>query len=183
MFTSKSTYLFILNYLNISQVDSYPNIQTNMSWIWKQNVTLESNSSFDKPTQKACQQTKFFLGHCINHNFCPLSQIEPETHLHALRDCNQTKPIWQFLNPSQDFFDKNYKDQLESNIKYNIHSKTNVPWQTIFLYASKSFGYPEIEIFFKIISFPSIQSRMRSSSKPLNFGPFSQALTTLLANL
>lgn len=65
---------------------------------------------------------------CSTHPTCLLCLEEPETHLHALRDCNQTGTILMSLNRPQDFFNKPYNEWLEINYENNTKANLNIMW-------------------------------------------------------
>ena len=70
---------------------------------------------------------------------CPICQREPESIIHALRDCAWVKSVWMQLGVSlsnQDFWSSNIQDWININGKISLScAQGNLPWKTTFSFA------------------------------------------------
>lgn len=111
----------------------------------------------------------FHKAQCVNKNLCPFCQIELETHLHALQDYNQIKPIWFSLHPPQDSFQKNYEEWIESTSKNSTHiTYLESPDQSYLFILWEPFGLYETKKSSKITLLKTIQSETPLSLKLQN---------------
>ena len=75
----------------------------------------------------------------VNDELCPVCQREPESILHALRDCPSVKSVWRYLGiqaTNREFWNANLQEWLNANgrmFKSLIVGKP--PWSMIFPFA------------------------------------------------
>ena len=109
-------------------------------WIWKSKV-LPRIQSF----VWLCYHESIGVRECLNHRCmlldtqCPLCHTSNESILHALRDCNLVKHIWNQLGENRvnrSFFSSNLQEWLEENgTKQQVIGCHTIPWSTVFLFA------------------------------------------------
>ena len=112
----------------------------NARWIWK-SETLPKIKTFlwrcvhNSIGVKTCLAKRGIVG----EERCPICQREPETILHALRDCTRAKQAWIQLGvkeTSGDFWLSNLQEWLQINEKVNSsYIEGKPPWRLIFNFA------------------------------------------------
>ena len=105
----------------------------NTSWIWK-SETLPKIKTFLWRCVRNSIGVKYCLakrGMVVDEG-CPICQREPETILHALRDCQKAKQVWiQFgvKQTNRDFWMSNLQEWLQSNGKVrSSYVQGKPPW-------------------------------------------------------
>lgn len=83
---------------------------------------------------------------CIEDNICKLCSKEPETLLHALRDCTQCSPIWKRLVRRSEWWDFSIARSTQEWIDFNLHnsreaSENNLKWSILFKEVVNSVWY------------------------------------------
>lgn len=123
--------------------DSTPSI--NATWIWK-SETLPRIKTF----LWRCMHNSIGVKNClakrgiVEEDWCPICQRDPETILHALRDCPWVKEVWIQLGVkemNQTFWMSNLHEWLDINGRVNSsYIQGKPPWRTMFNLLCGAFG-------------------------------------------
>ena len=110
------------------------------SWIWKLD-TLPKIKTF----LWRCHHNSIGVKSCLARrgvdidDLCPICQREPESIIHAIRDCAWVKGVWMQLGVSisnQDFWMRNLQDWINCNGKANCsRAQGKPPWNITFSFA------------------------------------------------
>uniref|UniRef100_A0A2N9FQ21 Reverse transcriptase domain-containing protein n=1 Tax=Fagus sylvatica TaxID=28930 RepID=A0A2N9FQ21_FAGSY len=131
-FSSKSAYLIAAGSPSTKQSP------TGWKWLWKIN-TIPRVLSFLWLSCHERLPTKVFLfrRNITPDNLCPLCKTEPESLMHALRDCSLVKPVWLSIgsSPPPDFSTSlNTKAWIKqwstSTLATTFH--TSILWKDVF---------------------------------------------------
>ena len=132
IFDLKSAYSLAMEAIPVSPFSA--------SWIWKAK-TLPRIKTF----LWMCSHNSIGMKSCllrrgvVNDEMCPVCQREPESILHALRDCSSVKAVWHYLGiqaTNRKFWNANLQEWLNANgrmFKSLIDGKP--PWSMIFPFA------------------------------------------------
>lgn len=121
-----------------SQFSALPSPSYSWNWIWelpcpsKQRLLIFRVIHNSLPTKSLlCNRS------LMNNSTCFRCNLQDETLLHALRDCDSSKGLWLELNSmavTSDFFALDLHSWLSVNCKSRIVF-LNIPWKIIFVYA------------------------------------------------
>ena len=119
-------------------VDRLPNF--NGGWIWKLNVLPKIQFFLWKCAHNSIGVNECLVGRGMNIDpLCPLCRKEPESIIHALRNCEKVRSVWDELGAvgfDRDFFSSNLEDWMVLNGKSDTtHSKYFPPWKITFCFA------------------------------------------------
>ena len=109
----------------------------NASWIWK-SETLPKIKTFLWKCVHNSIGVKFCLAKrgIVVDEVCPICQREPETILHALRDCLRAKQVWIQLGvkeTNREFWRSNLQEWLQANGKVSSnYIQGKPPWRITF---------------------------------------------------
>lgn len=130
---------------------------------------ISPKTSLNQTSPQSLPKIQFFLRKCAHNNIgvneclaargvnidpiCPLCRKEPESILHALRDCDLARAVWielRTLGVDRDFFSANLRDWMVTNGKLDISlNQFSPPWKIIFSFAVWNLWKNRNQVMFK----------------------------------